>query len=723
MARHEWRHDALLAVVAGVLAILAAGAVLRLWHATPSVPLSYLGDANLYGAVVKATAEHGWYLHNGAIGAPFGQELYDFPLDSSATAPVLWVEVLGLFGLSYGAIVNVFFVSTFAVVAAVAYLVFRELRVARPVAFVCSVLYALAPYHFHRGEDHLYLSAYYAVPLTALLLLRLLGGEPLFAGWRSRRTWSTVALGLAVGTGGLYYAVFAVTLLVAAALVVLVSQSWRVGAAGLAAAGVVALAVGVQQLPTVVHDLRHGAVDADPRFPSESEVFGLRIAQLVLPVPNHRLGFLGHAAERYARDAQPSADTDGMGTAATLGLVWLVAIAVGSSLRRRGPPPAPATAVVLVLLVGTTAGVPTLIAYLVTPTIRAWSRMGIVIMFLALLGLAFLLESLGRRLGPRRRRLFLGLLGTVLVLGVADQTSNALVPPYGWTKASFRSDAGLVAALERRLPRGALVYQLPYLEFPNANPHPRQPLIEYDLYRGYLHSRTLRWSYGALKHSDADWARELRYYPLARTLGGIAAAGVAGVYVDRFGYPDGGLAVEAVLRRVAGPPLESADRRLAFFDLRAYARALRAGASPARLAALRAATLYPARIAWQPDVWGEERDGRHTWRWTKGASAEIPIARRHGAPDLAVVVSATFATYSGSAHVVVGWPDGTARRLVADADGTPVSHRLRLSSGTVVVRVSSDAPLVKPPAPDPRAAVGLRIVDPLATPVVFAEAR
>src|SRR6187200_609201 len=117
------RLDLWFAVSAAALSLLAAVLVLRLWEANFRVPLAYSGDANAYGAVVKAIADHGWYLENAQLGAPFGQQLYDYPIDSTATGPLLAVELLGLPGLSYPPVVNLFFLLTFPVVAVAAFLV------------------------------------------------------------------------------------------------------------------------------------------------------------------------------------------------------------------------------------------------------------------------------------------------------------------------------------------------------------------------------------------------------------------------------------------------------------------------------------------------------------------------------------------------------------------------------------------------------------------------
>jgi phosphoglycerol transferase len=350
--------------------------------------------------------------------------------------------------------------------------------------------------------------------------------------------------------------------------------------------------------------------------------------------------------------------------------------------------------------------------------------MSIFIAFFALIGLGVLLDRVGGALATRQRglALFGAMLAGVVVLGVADQTSNAFVPRYREIEASFRSDAGFVGAIERSLPRGAMVYQLPYQPFPEVFPAPTPPLLDYDMFRGYLHSRSLRWTYGVLKGSSADWASQLTEYPLERTLPGLAAAGFDGIYIDRFGYPDRGAALEQTLSgALRERPLASADGRLSFFDLRDYAEDERRRLPPLRIAALRSATLTPARIEWGADVWPQEHDAEQQWRWTRRPSAVLRLTNSDRAAQR-VRFSAMLETVGSPARITIRYPDGDSTSVRAGPNGTRISHLLVLPPGSEVLQLRSDAPPVRPPPPDPRSTIGFRIVDPVLAPTVFSTA-
>jgi phosphoglycerol transferase len=112
-----------------------------------------------------------------------------------------------------------------------------------------------------------------------------------------------------------------------------------------------------------------------------------------------------------------------------------------------------------------------------------------------------------------------------------------------------------------------MVFQLPYVPFPE-NPNVNK-MSDYDLYRGYLHSKSLRWSYGAMKGRDSDaWQRSVASRPLGEFVGEISKAGFKGIYIDRFGYEDNGANIESELSHILkSKPIVSENGRLAFYEL------------------------------------------------------------------------------------------------------------------------------------------------------------
>jgi len=171
--------DVVVALATALLALAVAAWVLRLWRGDLAVPFSYQFDALQHAMFVKGVLDHGWYSVNDSLGAPFGQQLYDFPQNGD-NLQLLIVKALGFFTHDFAVVLNVYFLLTFPLVALTAYVVLRRLGASLAVGTVCAVLYALLPYHFARRELHLFLSGYYAVPLGAYLVMATFSGTPLF---------------------------------------------------------------------------------------------------------------------------------------------------------------------------------------------------------------------------------------------------------------------------------------------------------------------------------------------------------------------------------------------------------------------------------------------------------------------------------------------------------------------------------------------------------------
>ena len=153
------------------MAAWAWGAILlRVWDMPMRLPFDTRSDATLISAMVKTIEERGWYLNQPRLGAPFGQQFYDFPHGGESFqlfAMKVLVTVTGDWGLA----INLYFLLGFGVLAAVTFLVLRHLRFGPVVAGIAALIFTFMPYHFTHGEMHLWRSTYYSAPLAALLLV------------------------------------------------------------------------------------------------------------------------------------------------------------------------------------------------------------------------------------------------------------------------------------------------------------------------------------------------------------------------------------------------------------------------------------------------------------------------------------------------------------------------------------------------------------------------
>jgi hypothetical protein len=313
--------------------------------------------------------------------------------------------------------------------------------------------------------------------------------------------------------------------------------------------------------------------------------------------------------------------------------------------------------------------------------------MSVFVAFFSFVAVALLLDRLRRRIGPApgRRALFGAALAAILVVGVLDQTTQEDVPAYRATAAQFHSDGALVAAIERRLPHNAMVFQLPYQGFPESKPIQR--MTNYDQVRAYLHSHGLRWSYGGMQGRSADWAEDLADKPASLLVPAVAASGFDGIWVDRFGYEAGGAAISAALRTVTGvAPVRSPNGRQEFFDLRPYAAALRAQHSRAELRDLRDATLEPAlAVHWGPGF-GPLLQGPRAATRALAANASLQVVNRRVLRP--AVLTATLRSRL-PARVTVRYPTGVQQQLLVTPRGVALRRLLALRLGTSTIRLTA----------------------------------
>ncbi len=149
----------------------AWGAILlRVWDMPMRLPFDTRSDATLISAMVKTIEERGWYLNQPRLGAPFGQQFYDFPHGGESFQLAVMKVLVTITG-DWGLAINLYFLLGFGVLASVTFLVLRHLRFGPVVAGIAALVYTFMPYHFTHGEMHLWRSTYYSAPLAALLLV------------------------------------------------------------------------------------------------------------------------------------------------------------------------------------------------------------------------------------------------------------------------------------------------------------------------------------------------------------------------------------------------------------------------------------------------------------------------------------------------------------------------------------------------------------------------
>jgi len=606
--------QASLYITAAALCVVILCLFLQIWRADLRIPFYYTGDAALHAMATKGAMENGWYWQNPSLGAPGIQQLYDFPTYDNAV--VVFMLLLSAFTHNLFLITNLYYLLSFPLITLASLYVFRQFNVSGVPAVFCSLLYAFLPYHFLRNVSSLNLSGYYVIPPAVLVVLWVTREN---LNPRTKKFIFSVLICVLLGSSGVYFPFFFCFLLLLGGITgALKQQSVRPAALAVVLTGITAGTVVINLSPSIIYKYKHGDAGVVRRAPAEAEKYGLKISQLVLPITGHRVGVFDRIKSFHNDNSMLSEDD-----ASSLGLVGSIGfLALLGQLLRRKDLVAGGEGLlhdlsrlnVFSVLLGVVGGFGLLFALYVSSGIRAYNRISIFIAFFSLMAVGLGVEHIYRRTLKARSILYV-VLAVAFVAAFLDQTTSAYVPTYEKTKAEFLNDRQFISHIEASVPAGAMIFQLPYIPFPE---HPEvHKMADYDHLRGYLHSKNLRWSFGTMKNRDADLAQRrvasLAPAELAKTL---AVAGFSGIYVDRYGYEDHASALETELSNVLQTtPSISANGRLVFFNLVDFGRRLRQTNSSSEWERERELSFQPVLLEWRGGFSELESRPDKTWRW------------------------------------------------------------------------------------------------------------
>jgi hypothetical protein len=593
------------------------------------VPMFYYADTHYFQVLIKGVVENSWYLDNPSVAAPLGLNMRDFPMADSLQ--FFLVKLIGMVARDHALTANLYFLLTFPLTTLTSLFVLRRLRCSYPPAIMGSILFTFLPYHILRGP-HLFLAAYYLVPLAVLIMLRVFQEQtPFFrvAADRARlnllsgRTLAVVLIALALSSAGVYYAFFACFFLLVAG----VSASWHrrriypLASAILVIAWIV-LGFLANYAPTLLHHLKYGVNPyAVLRIPAQSESFGLKIAQLLLPVDGHRLPRFARLKAFYDSSATPLINENGMASLGAIGACGFLFLVGKLFYRPRLPAPWQTSDSLSLLnlaavLLGTIGGFGSVIGFTLCSWIRAYNRISIFIGFFCLGAVVMLLDVLYRKwAGTRPMRLvWMSAFAALGVVGVLDQMNAHLLPHYAQQQKEYAQEADFISRVEGAVPEHAMIYQLPFCSCPERSGSGYMGC--YDHFRAYFHSRTLRWSHGGIDGSEqACWQEQIETLPLEQKIDTLCYAGFAGVYLDRRGYAAHAAELERVLHRKLGAPLVGGNERWAFYNLAAYTQSLRHTCSPETWQARQESALEGVRVIWRGGFCLPSSIAGHADRW------------------------------------------------------------------------------------------------------------
>ena len=657
--------------------IVFAWVMNRTTVASFSIPFGYGGDGWLILANAKAYMDgdvfpviQKWVIH---LNAPFTANWNDWPItEELILASMGWMgRITGLFLAA-----NIVLALCHVLAAVSFWLVGRGLQLKREYVFLGAFAYAFSHYIFARGMPHIVLSMYWHLPWLCLVSWWAYERDAIDFSTRSGR----IALSVSVITGALnpYYAWMYMQFLGFAILKHFVNRQFKRTWPLLALVFITLVTFTLFNMDTLSYQWVSGQnTEAVARSLGELELYGLKLPELFLP-PSHRwplLNYLANASYYSSTLIRGELRFSYLGMVGIVGLVWLMAHGLFHILRNRPYRVSPAWwQVIWVSLYSLIGGINLVLGSLGLVLFRGTNRFSIVILTLVLL---FLAQALSNSF-PGRFARALALMCIPLVLW--DQlplrySSERLAAD----TAIFEFDRTFAKNLESALPGGAMVFQLPVMAYPEIRPIVN--MGDYEHFRPYLHTTTLRYSYGTTKgRGDAEWQTEVSTLPVPEMLIRLEQYGFNSVMINRKGYEDHAEMLIKGLRE-AGKPVISENSDLIAFKL-----------SPAQNSTLPFGSHFSSG-------WSSPEIG-HRWAISKSAkiiinNPERDIRKREIRFGLNCL-QAQKITISLNGKIV------QEVNLVAGASAIPLSLSLELVPGSNKITLSTDVLPAPPGNNDPR---------------------
>ena len=588
-----------------ILSLVVFCLIFQMWKVDLTLPtFNYNNDGLFSIFIIKNIINTGYYACSDKIGVPHLTEqfcLYDFPMQSDMFHMMI-VKFIALFTGNPFLVANIFFIMTFMLISTTSFIALRQFGVGVLSALLVGVLYAFVPYHFVRNVWHLFLSNYALIPLSIMVALWIaqdkigifyVNAKQQYAVRSNKFFFISLAIAVFAAGNNIYYAYYSCVVFVFVWFLnglrkgkFFGDQTIEVGLLCLATF----LTLFYLYIPTLFYQLSHGF---NPylagRGVAASEVFGLKIIDLFMPVSNHYLDYL--ANERINLDFQIDAGweriSESLGFISSVGFMFLFVWFLGrdfnhenslisQTIKKLSFSTEEKTIIsylakinVFILLFATVGGLVMFIS-LAFPTLRSHARFAIFVSFISLFLVAMIFDKIveGKIFGKKiYAQILIIFISVLAILDQVGKVSSDTAQSKGLVE-KFYSDRDFIAAIENSVPEKSMIFVLPQYGFPEDG---------YDDYRSviaYAHSKNLRWSYPVVAGRESFfWQQKAVNGSLEFFLKTIKEAGFVGVYLDKEQYSGKNgtknwMKLDAfMIKHSKAPKLVSKNKNLIFYQI------------------------------------------------------------------------------------------------------------------------------------------------------------
>lgn len=547
-------------------------------------PLDYYGGDEMSAFVsARFVQDSGWNFGTDRISAPDARYYNTTDIIAGLhNADVFFTKLFLLVtGGQIAKTVNFVYLSAFYLIAYVAYIVLRQLRVKEWLSTGGALVYAFLPFIFIRGIGHIVLSCYYFVPLAALMCIWVYEDERFMLPdkdfFRYKRNYAGIIMAFLIASEGIgYWQIFSCFFVMVAMITGLLrTKDWKFLKRGLISIFSIIFFVIVGVIPEIIKIMGGGTgLEGRIRSTADAEIYCLKIIQLFLPVNGHGIRPLEKLIDAY-NTYVPSVNENWTAYLGIVGAIGFLILTVWLFTNRKDETTLKKRLTVLAdlnicaILLGTMGGFGSIIFILGIEIMRGYNRISVFIAFFCIAAVCLILNEWSSAIKRNVWKcVYIGGVSLVMLFAIWEQNPSTVIA-YESNKADWINDENFFAEVDAVMDEDDCVFQLPYAEYPEGD-------VQNDMYHlshfiGYVHSHKLRWSFGTLDGSETDiWYEQTASLPVDKIIQEVLDKGFDGIYINRDAYEEADWKkLEDGIRAYLGTsPIVSEDGTLSFYKLR-----------------------------------------------------------------------------------------------------------------------------------------------------------
>jgi len=327
-------------------------------------------------------------------------------------------------------------------------------------------------------------------------------------------------------------------------------------------------------LPYKAYEIENGKnYEVGQRPAIGAEVYGLKIAHLLIPQEGHRVKALAALKDTYnlSNDSILKVHKHGasLGFFGSIGFLMLILTLIFNKLASKTLLKLSQFNISLLLL-STIGSFGSIIAFTLNSQIRAYNRASIFIATLSLIAISLIISKYVKK-KSNKNSIFFAVALIVFIVGIFDQIPKKYdLNANPKSKAVYLSDKSFIKKIESKFDisnQKISIAQYPYMVYPESGGV--NNMKDYEHVLGFIHSDKIHWSFGAMKGREADiWWQGLSEKSIKEQIDVLQEAGFSGLMINRNGYKDNAHALEARLKILLNlNPILSENNKLSFFML------------------------------------------------------------------------------------------------------------------------------------------------------------